>query len=70
MKCFESGDRKGAIIDSGTTLAYLPEIVYVPLVSKILSEQPDLKVHTVLDEYTCFQYNGRLGEQGSHSDWT
>ncbi|XP_065861559.1 aspartic proteinase 36 isoform X4 [Euphorbia lathyris] len=59
---FESGDRKGAIIDSGTTLAYLPEIAYVPLVSKIISEQPDLKVHTMLDEYTCFQYSGSVDD--------
>ncbi|KDO50544.1 hypothetical protein CISIN_1g0114022mg, partial [Citrus sinensis] len=54
---FGVGDNKGTIIDSGTTLAYLPEMVYEPLVSKIISQQPDLKVHTVHDEYTCFQYS-------------
>ncbi|XP_062108047.1 aspartic proteinase 39-like [Humulus lupulus] len=54
---FEIGDRKGTIIDSGTTLAYLPEMVYEPLVSKIISQQPDLNVHTVHGEYTCFQYS-------------
>ncbi|KAJ4832092.1 hypothetical protein Tsubulata_049431 [Turnera subulata] len=54
---FEAGDRKGAIIDSGTTLAYLPEMVYEQLISKITSQQPDLKVQTVHDEYTCFQYS-------------
>ncbi|KAJ6674761.1 EUKARYOTIC ASPARTYL PROTEASE FAMILY PROTEIN [Salix viminalis] len=59
---FEAGDRKGAIIDSGTTLAYLPEMVYKPLVSKIISQQPDLKVHTVRDEYTCFQYSESLDD--------
>ncbi|XVE84545.1 hypothetical protein DITRI_Ditri17bG0021700 [Diplodiscus trichospermus] len=32
---FESGDRKGTIIDSGTTLAYLPEMIYEPLVTKV-----------------------------------
>lgn len=32
---FEAGDRKGTIIDSGTTLAYLPDMVYEPLVSKV-----------------------------------
>jgi len=32
---FQPGDRKGAIIDSGTTLAYLPEIIYEPLVKKV-----------------------------------
>ena len=35
IEVFESGDRKGTIIDSGTTLAYLPEMVYEPLVSKV-----------------------------------
>ena len=32
---FETGDRKGTIIDSGTTLAYLPDVVYEPLVSRV-----------------------------------
>lgn len=32
---FEAGDRKGTIIDSGTTLAYLPDVVYEPLVNKV-----------------------------------
>lgn len=35
---FGVGDRRGAIIDSGTTLAYLPEMVYVPLVTKVCLE--------------------------------
>ncbi|CAK7348097.1 unnamed protein product [Dovyalis caffra] len=64
---FEAGDRKGAIIDSGTTLAYLPEMVYELLVSKIISQQPDLKVHTVHDEYKCFQYSGRYSIQNDRS---
>lgn len=29
------GDKKGAIIDSGTTLAYLPQVIYDPLVEKV-----------------------------------
>lgn len=32
---FEAGDRKGTIIDSGTTLAYLPELIYEPLVTMV-----------------------------------
>jgi len=59
---FEAGDRKGTIIDSGTTLAYLPEMVYEPLVSKIISQQPDLKVQTIHDEYTCFQYSDSVDD--------
>ncbi|CAI0397721.1 unnamed protein product [Linum tenue] len=59
---FDAGDKKGAIIDSGTTLAYLPEMVYKPLVTKIISEQPNLRVQTVHDEYTCFQYSGSLDD--------
>lgn len=29
------GDKRGAIIDSGTTLAYLPQVIYDPLVKKV-----------------------------------
>ncbi|GKU87598.1 hypothetical protein SLEP1_g1971 [Rubroshorea leprosula] len=54
----EVGER-GTIIDSGTTLAYLPEMIYEPLVNKIISQQPDLKVRTLHDDYTCFQYSER-----------
>ncbi|XP_022734134.1 aspartic proteinase-like protein 2 [Durio zibethinus] len=59
---FEPGDQNGTIIDSGTTLAYLPEMVYEPLVTKILSQQPHLELQTVHDDYTCFQYSESLDE--------
>ncbi|KAF3493206.1 hypothetical protein DY000_02058184 [Brassica cretica] len=59
---FQPGDRKGAIIDSGTTLAYLPEIIYEPLVKKITSQEPSLKVHIVDKDYKCFQYSGKVDE--------
>lgn len=32
---FDSGGNKGTIIDSGTTLAYLPNDVYQPLMDKV-----------------------------------
>lgn len=32
---FASGDQKGTIIDSGTTLAYLPESVYESVMNKV-----------------------------------
>ncbi|RVW70163.1 Aspartic proteinase-like protein 2 [Vitis vinifera] len=59
---FESGDRKGTIIDSGTTLAYFPQEVYVPLIEKILSQQPDLRLHTVEQAFTCFDYTGNVDD--------
>lgn len=59
---FEIGDKKGTIIDSGTTLAYLPELIYEPLVKKILSWQSDVKLQTLHDQYTCFQYSGSIDD--------
>ncbi|GMH22955.1 hypothetical protein Nepgr_024798 [Nepenthes gracilis] len=53
---FKIGGQKGAIIDIGTTLCYFPEVLYEPLVIKILSQRPDLKF-IVQDQYTCFQYS-------------
>lgn len=32
---FDSGDKRGTIIDSGTTLAYLPDAVYTPLMNAV-----------------------------------
>lgn len=58
----EQRDMNGTIIDSGTTLAYLPEGIYEPLIYKIISQQPDLKVQTLHDEYTCFQYPGSVDD--------
>ncbi|KAM7260468.1 hypothetical protein ACFE04_016209 [Oxalis oulophora] len=59
---FEAGDQKGTIIDSGTTLAYLPEVVYEPLISKIMSEHPNMKFHSVEEDYKCFQYSDSVDD--------
>ncbi|CAN1236133.1 Aspartic proteinase 36, partial [Linum grandiflorum] len=56
---FDTGDRKGTIIDSGTTLAYLPEVVYESMMSKILARQPGMRLHTVEEQFSCFIYNGK-----------
>lgn len=32
---FSDGDQRGTIIDSGTTLAYLPETVYELMMAKV-----------------------------------
>ncbi|KDP26880.1 hypothetical protein JCGZ_18038 [Jatropha curcas] len=57
---FDTGDRRGTIIDSGTTLAYLPEVVYESMMTKILAQQPGIKLHTVEEQFMCFQYSGKV----------
>lgn len=34
---FENGENRGTIIDSGTTLAYLPESAYRPLLDAVVN---------------------------------
>ncbi|KAL1803191.1 hypothetical protein ACET3Z_031838 [Daucus carota] len=53
----ESGENSGAIIDSGSTLAYLPDVLMKPMMKKILAQQPDLKLKTLEDQFTCFPYD-------------
>ncbi|RYQ91392.1 hypothetical protein Ahy_B09g097275 isoform F [Arachis hypogaea] len=55
---FDSGSGKGTVIDSGTTLAYLPSMVYDQLISKVLAGQPELKLYLVEQQFTCFEYTG------------
>ncbi|KAG7575741.1 Xylanase inhibitor C-terminal [Arabidopsis thaliana x Arabidopsis arenosa] len=57
---FDSGDDKGVIIDSGTTLVYLPDAVYNPLMNQILASHQELNLHTVQDSFTCFHYIDKL----------
>ncbi|CAA6659818.1 unnamed protein product [Spirodela intermedia] len=52
---FDIGERKGTVIDSGTTLAYLPEVAYKPLMAAITSFQPNLTIETIQD-FLCFRY--------------
>ncbi|CAK7340152.1 unnamed protein product [Dovyalis caffra] len=59
---FDSGDRRGTIIDSGTTLVYLPEVVYDSLMNEIRSQQPGLSLHTVEEQFICFQYTGNVDD--------
>ncbi|KAM0935782.1 putative nepenthesin [Dioscorea sansibarensis] len=58
---FETGEKKGTIIDSGTTLAYLPETAYKLLMPAIFSYQPDLSFHTVQD-FLCFRFFGNVDD--------
>ncbi|XP_021772321.1 aspartic proteinase-like protein 2 isoform X2 [Chenopodium quinoa] len=61
-----SGSDRGAIIDSGTTLAYLPDDVYDKIVNTILAKQPQLQLHTVEDQFKCFQYSGKIDDGFPH----
>ncbi|XP_078432490.1 aspartic proteinase 36-like [Wolffia australiana] len=58
---FDVGQSKGAIIDSGTTLAYLPESVYRPLINAIFASQPTLDVRT-LQDFLCFIYTASVDD--------
>ncbi|GER28832.1 eukaryotic aspartyl protease family protein [Striga asiatica] len=50
---FDAGSNRGTIIDSGTTLAYLPSVVYQQLMSKVMEQQPDLQTHVVEQQFRC-----------------
>ncbi|CAI9090864.1 OLC1v1025733C1 [Oldenlandia corymbosa var. corymbosa] len=59
-----SGDGSGSssIIDSGTTLAYLPNDIYTPFMAKVMASQPGLKTHTVEGSFKCFVYSGNVDD--------
>ncbi|XP_057960941.1 aspartic proteinase 36 [Malania oleifera] len=59
---FGFGNQKGTIIDSGTTLAYFPSDVYDPLITKIMAQQPSLKLHTYEQQFSCFTYTGNVDD--------
>ncbi|CAN8232699.1 unnamed protein product [Cochlearia groenlandica] len=50
-----SSGHGGTIIDSGTTLAYLPETLYNSLIEKIIKKQP-VKLHMVQETFACFSF--------------
>ncbi|CAA2994292.1 aspartic ase 2 [Olea europaea subsp. europaea] len=54
-----SGD---TIIDSGTTLAYLPSGLYNQVIEKMMVQQPDLQTHSVEEQFKCFWYNGNVDD--------
>ncbi|XP_027352062.1 aspartic proteinase-like protein 2 [Abrus precatorius] len=62
LDIFDSSSGRGTIIDSGTTLAYLPASVYDQLVEKILAQQSDLKLYLIEDQFTCFHYSKNVDD--------
>ncbi|CAL5192809.1 unnamed protein product [Lathyrus oleraceus] len=59
---FDTGSGRGTIIDSGTTLAYLPASIYNQIVTKILARQPGLKLYLVEEQFTCFHFSDNFDE--------
>ncbi|KZV47661.1 aspartic protein-like protein 2-like [Dorcoceras hygrometricum] len=59
----DGGLGRRAIIDSGTTLAYLPSQVYQQLLDKVIAHRPDLKTYVVGQRYTCFRSSGNVGDR-------
>ncbi|XP_024991932.1 aspartic proteinase-like protein 2 isoform X2 [Cynara cardunculus var. scolymus] len=57
---FDVGAKRGTIIDSGTTLAYLPDLVYKQVIEKIDAAQPNIKSHIVDQQFTCYKYPGNV----------
>ncbi|KAK4763828.1 hypothetical protein SAY87_013266 [Trapa incisa] len=53
---------KRAIVDSGTTLTYLPGYIYDSILSKITAKHPGLKLVTVEEQFTCFEYSKSLDD--------
>ncbi|KAI3853712.1 hypothetical protein MKW98_025229 [Papaver atlanticum] len=59
---FEAGEGKGTIVDSGTTLAYLPGPIFNPLRLMILTSQVNLSTRIVNDHYGCFEFHKSLDD--------
>ncbi|CAJ1823347.1 unnamed protein product [Sphenostylis stenocarpa] len=57
---FDSTNGRGTIIDSGTTLAYLPSSVYDQILEKVLAQQSGMKLYLVEDQFTCFRFDDNI----------
>lgn len=53
---FDAGDQKGTIIDSGTTLAYVPEEVYDPMLKKVHNIVNSIAHHSAWSVHSIFWY--------------
>lgn len=59
---YEAGAGKGAIIDSGTTLTYLPGAIFDPLRQMILASQANLSIHLVDNLLDCFKFDKSIDD--------
>ncbi|KAI7987808.1 Ubiquitin receptor RAD23c [Camellia lanceoleosa] len=60
---FDTHSGKPMIMDSGTTLAYLGNELFNPLMKKILVAQPNLKLLRVQQQFTCFKFSAHQDNQ-------
>ncbi|XP_014497396.1 aspartic proteinase-like protein 2 [Vigna radiata var. radiata] len=59
---FDLSSGREAIIDSGTTLAYLPATVYDQILEKVLAAQPGMKLYLVEEQFTCFRFDDNVDD--------
>ncbi|XP_042431865.1 aspartic proteinase 39-like isoform X2 [Zingiber officinale] len=59
---FDTGDGKGTIIDSGTTMTYLPDEAYQAVMKAIFSNHPNLSFHNI-QGFLCFLYSGSVDDE-------
>ncbi|XP_028054411.1 aspartic proteinase-like protein 2 [Camellia sinensis] len=59
---FDTDSGKPMIMDSGTTLAYLGDELFNPLMKKILAAQPNLKLLRFQQQFTCFKFTGNVDD--------
>ncbi|KAK1431459.1 hypothetical protein QVD17_07918 [Tagetes erecta] len=59
---FNPTAKRATIIDSGTTLAYLPQDVYAEIMHKVMSAQPNAHTHTPDHQFTCYNWHGNIDD--------
>ncbi|XP_039040653.1 aspartic proteinase 39-like [Hibiscus syriacus] len=59
---FGSADENAAIIDSGTTLSYLPTKIHTQVVEKITSGK-SLEMEKVSNQFSCFKYEKNVDDE-------
>ncbi|KAJ9546113.1 hypothetical protein OSB04_025820 [Centaurea solstitialis] len=59
---YDDRTRRGAIIDSGTTLAYFPNEIYNQIMKLIMAAQPNMKPHMVDHQFKCYTYLGDVDD--------
>lgn len=59
---FNTQSKRGTIIDSGTTLAYFPEVIYTQLMEKITATQQNSITRTLDGQFKCYKYPGNVDD--------